>query len=169
MLGVSTNCLHHIPLEEALEALVPVTDMVEVMDDGLHYLESADLLEQYSFDFSLHAPAKGVNIASQLPPIRRASVEVIAASFAIAAEIDALDVQPQPRGVGAPSEAHPQVVMGEPCEVLVQRVTIGGAQHVDQMGHGCSFSGVLVRQPITGLLRCNRGLPRIPEPLSCPP
>ena len=89
MLGISTNCLHMVPLEEALEALVPVTGVVEVMDDGLHYLESADLLEQYSFDYSLHAPAKGVNIASQLPPIRRASVEVIAASFAIAAEVDA--------------------------------------------------------------------------------
>ncbi|MBT8507595.1 xylose isomerase [Methanomicrobiaceae archaeon CYW5] len=89
MLGISTNCLHQVPLEEALEALVPVTDVVEVMDDGLHYLESVDLLEQYSFDYSLHAPAKGVNIASQLPPIRRASVEVIAASFAIAAEVDA--------------------------------------------------------------------------------
>ena len=89
MLGVSTNCLHQIPLEDALEQLAPVTDAVEVMDDGLHYLESAGLLEQFSFDYSLHAPAKGVNIASQLPPIRRASVEVIAASFAIAAEVDA--------------------------------------------------------------------------------
>ncbi|HDQ08210.1 MAG TPA: sugar phosphate isomerase/epimerase [Methanoculleus sp.] len=89
MLGVSTNCLHHVPLEEALEQLAPITGVVEVMDDGLHYLESASLLEQFSFDYSLHAPAKGVNIASQLPPIRRASVEVIAASFAIAAEVDA--------------------------------------------------------------------------------
>ncbi len=89
MLGISTNCLHQVPLEDALEQLAPITNVVEVMDDGLHYLESAGLLEQYPFDYSLHAPAKGVNIASQLPPIRRASVEVIAASFAIAAEVNA--------------------------------------------------------------------------------
>jgi len=48
------------------------------MDDGRHYLESADLLENYSFAYSLHAPSRSINIACIHEPIRKASVDVIA-------------------------------------------------------------------------------------------
>lgn len=89
MFGISTHCLHHQPLGEALECLAPLTDTVEILDDGYHYLESAEILLNYDFRYFLHAPARSVNIASQLEPIRRASVEVIGQCFAIAGEVDA--------------------------------------------------------------------------------
>ncbi|MDD3071105.1 sugar phosphate isomerase/epimerase family protein [Methanoculleus horonobensis] len=89
MFGVSTYCLHHEPLSCALEKLAPITDCVEVMDDGLHYLKSAEPLESYSYRYFIHAPARGVNIASLLEPIRRASVEVLTQTFAVAAEAGA--------------------------------------------------------------------------------
>jgi sugar phosphate isomerase/epimerase len=59
------------------------------MDDGRHYLESADLLENYSLAYSLHAPSRSINIACIHEPIRKASVEVIGNSFALAGEVDA--------------------------------------------------------------------------------
>ncbi len=89
MFGVSTCCLSEQPLEAALEFLAPLTDTVEVMDDGLHYIESAEPLLSYNFEYFMHAPARSVNISSQLEPIRIASVEVIAHSFEIAGEVDA--------------------------------------------------------------------------------
>jgi len=89
MFGVSTYCLHREPLAHALENLASITDCVEVMDDGLHYLESAEPLESYSYRYFIHAPARGVNIASLLEPIRRASVEVLTQTFAVAAEVGA--------------------------------------------------------------------------------
>lgn len=89
MFGVSTYCLNHEPLPVALERLAPLTDYVEVMDEGLHFLEDPEPLESHSFRYCIHAPARGVNIASILEPIRRASVEVLAQAFAIAADLDA--------------------------------------------------------------------------------
>ncbi len=89
MFGVSTCCLHHETLPAALDALGNVTDTVEVVDEGLHFLETAEILETHSFRYFIHAPARTVNIASQLKPIRRASVEVIVQCFGIAAEVDA--------------------------------------------------------------------------------
>ncbi|MDG6256191.1 MAG: sugar phosphate isomerase/epimerase [Methanomicrobiaceae archaeon] len=89
MFGVSTCCLHHKPLPAALDALGTVTDTVEVVDEGLHFLDGPDILETFSFRYFIHAPARSVNIASQLGPIRRASVEVIAQCFEVAAEVDA--------------------------------------------------------------------------------
>ncbi|HUT38482.1 MAG TPA: sugar phosphate isomerase/epimerase family protein [Methanoregula sp.] len=89
MFGISTFCLHKLPLSEALECLIPLTDYIEVMDEGLHYLDSAELLLSYSTRFSIHAPCRGTNIASLLDPIRRASVEVIKECFCIAAEVNA--------------------------------------------------------------------------------
>ena len=89
MFGVSTFCLHEIPLPEALEQLSPRTDYIEVMDEGLHYLESAEPLLSYSSRFFIHAPSRGTNIASLLEPIRRASIEVIRQCFLIAAEVNA--------------------------------------------------------------------------------
>lgn len=89
MFGISTFCLHRQPLEVALETLRPHTDTVEVMDEGLHHLTSPDLLGQFSCRYCIHAPSRGVNIASLLEPIRRASVQVIGDCFAIAGEVDA--------------------------------------------------------------------------------
>lgn len=89
MYAISTHCLHAEPLESALDKLAPHTGHVEIMSDGPHLLTDTKLLESYSFNYSIHAPSHGVNIASVLEPIRRASVEVIADTFALAAEVDA--------------------------------------------------------------------------------
>jgi sugar phosphate isomerase/epimerase len=89
MLGISSFCLHHESLPSALDQLSAVTDRVEIMDDGRHYLESADLLENYSLAYSLHAPSRSINIACIHEPIRKASVDVIGTSFALAGEVDA--------------------------------------------------------------------------------
>ena len=89
MFGISTYCLHREPLSRALDTLAPMTDCVEVMDEGLHYLASAEPLESHTFRYFIHAPSRGVNIASVLEPIRRASVEVLTQTFAIAAEVGA--------------------------------------------------------------------------------
>lgn len=89
MFAVSTFCLHGVPLTAALDRLTVITDHIEIMDDGLHYLDSADPLENYSARYTLHAPCRGTNIASLLEPIRRASVEVIEQCFSIAAEVNA--------------------------------------------------------------------------------
>ncbi|KAF1075735.1 sugar phosphate isomerase/epimerase [Methanogenium sp. MK-MG] len=89
MTGISTSCLHDRPLEDALEILSGMTDFVEIMDDGPHYCQSAEIPGQFSFRYSLHAPSRGVNIASTLEPIRRASVEVISEALSIAGELNA--------------------------------------------------------------------------------
>jgi sugar phosphate isomerase/epimerase len=89
MFGISTFCLHAEPLDTALEKISQVTDYIEVMDEGLHYLDSAEPLLSYSKKFSIHVPCRGTNIASLLEPIRRASVEVIEQCMTIAAEVNA--------------------------------------------------------------------------------
>jgi sugar phosphate isomerase/epimerase len=89
MFGISTFCLHNEPLTTALEKISRVSDYIEVMDEGLHYLDSAEPLLGYSCRFSIHAPCRGTNIASLLEPIRRASVEVTEQCFSVAAEVNA--------------------------------------------------------------------------------
>ncbi|MDD4256000.1 MAG: sugar phosphate isomerase/epimerase [Methanofollis sp.] len=89
MYGVSTYALHSLPLPAALEQIAELTDYVEVMDDGCHYIESAEPLLSYDLRYSIHAPSRSVNIASTLEPIREASVRVIEDCFSIAAEVDA--------------------------------------------------------------------------------
>jgi len=89
MFGVSTFCLHKEPLSDALEQLSGITGLVEVMADGPHYIRTPDLLTNYSFRYSIHAPSRGVNIASLLEPIRRASVEVTMECFTLASEVGA--------------------------------------------------------------------------------
>jgi sugar phosphate isomerase/epimerase len=89
MFGISTFCLHGISLTAALDRISPITGCIEIMDEGFHYLESAEPLLSYSAKYSIHAPCRGTNIASLLEPIRRASVEVMAQCFAIAAEVNA--------------------------------------------------------------------------------
>jgi hypothetical protein len=66
------------------------------------------------------------------------------AEHSVPGVVDAIVVESEPVAVGQESESHPQVLGVEGREVLVQCVTIGDAQHMDQMRHGCSFSGVPV-------------------------
>ena len=87
--SISTHCLHSIPLDAALEKLAPHTKYVEIMDDGPHFMTDAGTLLSYSYKYSIHAPARGVNPASVLEPIRRAALEVIRDTFSIAAEVNA--------------------------------------------------------------------------------
>jgi len=89
MFGVSSFCLHKEPLARALEQLAPVTDLVEIMDDGPHFIESVELLESHSFSYTFHAPSRSINIASIHEPVRRASVEVIGSCFSLAGEVNA--------------------------------------------------------------------------------
>lgn len=89
MFGISSFCLHHEPLDVALDRLSAVTDLVEVMDDGPHYFDSTELLESYSFRYAVHAPSRSINIASLHEPIRRGSVEVIGNCFALAGDLSA--------------------------------------------------------------------------------
>jgi sugar phosphate isomerase/epimerase len=89
MLGVSTYCLHGVPLDNALEQLSGITSMVEVMDEGYHDLADTSILENYSLTYSIHAPYHGINIASVFETIRRASIGVTLDCFAVAAEIGA--------------------------------------------------------------------------------
>ena len=89
MFGVSTFCLHTVPLCDALEKISAITDHVEVMDEGLHYLTSAEPLLSYNHHFSIHTPCRGTNIASLLEPIRKASVDVMGQCMTIASEVNA--------------------------------------------------------------------------------
>jgi len=89
MFGVSTFCLHDQPLTTALERISALTGFIEVMDEGLHYLQNAEPLESYSVHYTIHSPCRGTNIASLLEPIRRASVEVIGQCFSVAATVNA--------------------------------------------------------------------------------
>lgn len=92
IVSISTHSLASRPLAEALEQLAPHTSAVELMNDGLHYTTDAALLSSFSFRYSIHAPARSVNISSVLEPIRRASVELVDESLGLAAECSASHV-----------------------------------------------------------------------------
>ena len=87
--GVSSYCLISRPLEESLDILSGITGLIEVMDEGPHFITDPAVFESYSQDFVIHAPYHGMNIASIFDAIRKASVEVMTDCFAIAAEIGA--------------------------------------------------------------------------------
>lgn len=89
MFGISTFCLHELPLPMVLDQLQEYTDTVEIMGDGNHYLDTAEPLESHDLRYFIHSPSRGVNIASLREPIRRASVEVLSQCFTVAAEMDA--------------------------------------------------------------------------------
>ena len=93
--GISSYCLIGHPLEEALETLAGITDLIEVMDEGLHSITDTGLFESYTQHFIVHAPFHGINIASLFESIRQASVGVTTDCFTIAAEM------------GAPVVVHP--------------------------------------------------------------
>ncbi len=89
MFGISSFCLHKEPLDDALDQLSTVTGLVEIMDDGPHFIKSAELLESYSLQYTLHAPSRSINIASLHESIRKASVKVISDCFLLAGEVNA--------------------------------------------------------------------------------
>jgi len=89
MIGISTCCLMDVPLAAALDELAPLTDQIEVMDEGYHFITDPDLFCCYTQRFTLHAPFHGMNIASVFEPVRKASVEVMADCFIVAADIGA--------------------------------------------------------------------------------
>jgi len=76
--GISTNCVMHLPLERALAALEPLTDLVEIQCDANHSLfRHASVLDKFDLRYTIHAPTADGNIAESFEPIRRASIEVI--------------------------------------------------------------------------------------------
>jgi sugar phosphate isomerase/epimerase len=95
MPGVSSYCLIDRPLREALEVLSGITGLIEVMDEGPHFITDTAIFDNFTQDFIIHAPYHGMNIACLFEPVRKASVEVMTDCFAIAAEI------------GAPVVVHP--------------------------------------------------------------
>jgi sugar phosphate isomerase/epimerase len=101
--AVSTFCLNDHPLAEALDRLAGITDRVEVMDEGCHRLKDATVLESFNLHYVIHAPSRGVNLASLLEPVRKASVEVSTDCFRIAAEVGA-DVVVHPGYFAWPQE-----------------------------------------------------------------
>jgi sugar phosphate isomerase/epimerase len=96
MPGISTCCLMNEPLPAALDRLVPLTDLIEVMDEGPHLIRDTSLLESYPGKYILHAPFHGVNIASLFEPIRKASVQVTSDCFARASAIGATGIVVHP-------------------------------------------------------------------------
>jgi sugar phosphate isomerase/epimerase len=89
MVGISTYCLLEQPLPEALDRLSAITNLIEVVDEGPHFVHDTSLFESYSADFILHAPYHGMNIACLFEPIRKATVQVMTDCFSVAAEIGA--------------------------------------------------------------------------------
>lgn len=89
MVGVSTYCLMDKPLAAALDELAPLTDLIEVMDEGPHFITDTDLFAGYTQKFTIHAPFHGMNIASVFEPVRKASVQVMVDCFEVAAAISA--------------------------------------------------------------------------------
>jgi sugar phosphate isomerase/epimerase len=96
MPGISTCCLMGEPLAAALDRLAPLTDLIEIMDEGPHLITDPDLLSCYSQKFVLHAPFHGINIACLFEPVRTASVQVTMDCFATAAAIGAVGVVVHP-------------------------------------------------------------------------
>lgn len=93
--AISSFCLNDMPLEMALDQLSAITDCIEVMDEGCHHFDDTTILETFDLRYTVHAPSRGVNLASLLEPVRLASVEVTVACLALATV------------VGAPVVVHP--------------------------------------------------------------
>ncbi len=89
MIGISTFCLSETPLDAALSRLLEITGRIEIMDEGLHRLTGPELIESYPAHYTVHAPFHGLNIATVLEPVRRASIEVLTGCLAVAGEIGA--------------------------------------------------------------------------------
>jgi len=89
MIGLSSYCLLDQPLPAALERLSALTGLIEIMDEGPHFVEDPEIFDSFSGNFVFHAPYHGMNIASLFEAIRNASVTVMIDCFAMASEIGA--------------------------------------------------------------------------------
>ena len=96
MPGISTCCLMTEKLPAALDRLAPLTDLIEVMDEGPHLITDTGLLESYTQKIVLHAPFHGINVASLFEPVREASVLVTTDCFERAAAVGAIGVVVHP-------------------------------------------------------------------------
>jgi sugar phosphate isomerase/epimerase len=129
MPGISTCCLMTEPLAAALDRLAPLTDLIEVMDEGPHFITDTGLFAGYSQKIVIHAPFHGINIASIFEPVRRASVHVTAECFAIAGEL------------GAPVVVHPGYYAWEQEKVAADRQFAKSHRELDRAAreHGVTF------------------------------
>jgi sugar phosphate isomerase/epimerase len=83
--GISTNCVMHLSLEEALATLEPLTNLVEIQCDANHSLfRHASVLDRFDLRYTIHAPTADGNIAESFEPIRRASIDVLRETAEIA-------------------------------------------------------------------------------------
>lgn len=84
-IGISTNCAMHLSLEDALAALEPLTNLVEIQCDANHSLfRHASVLDRFDLRYTIHAPTADGNIAEPFEPIRRASIDVLRETAEIA-------------------------------------------------------------------------------------
>lgn len=96
MPGISSCCLITEPLDTALDRLAPLTGLIEIMDEGPHLIRDTSLFESYNQKFIIHAPFHGVNVASLLEPIRKASMQVTSDCFARASTVGVVGVVVHP-------------------------------------------------------------------------
>jgi len=95
--GISTNCVMHLSLEEALATLEPLTNLVEIQCDANHSLfRHASVLDRFDLRYTIHAPTADGNIAESFEPIRRASIDVLreTAEIADTAGVEKLVIHP---------------------------------------------------------------------------
>ncbi len=95
--GISTNCVMHLSLEEALATLEPLTNLVEIQCDSNHSLfRHASVLDRFDLRYTIHAPTADGNIAESFEPIRRASIDVLreTAEIADTAGVEKLVIHP---------------------------------------------------------------------------
>ncbi|MEA5037019.1 MAG: sugar phosphate isomerase/epimerase [Methanocorpusculum sp.] len=84
-IGISTNCVMDLPLEDALDTLEPLTHLVEIQCDANHSLfRHASVLDKFDLRYTIHAPTADGNIAEPFEPIRRASLHVLRETAEIA-------------------------------------------------------------------------------------
>jgi sugar phosphate isomerase/epimerase len=77
-IGVSTYCLMHRLLSDALEALSQETGLIEILSDSLHSLFLyAEVCASFDLGYTVHAPTTDLNIALEHERMRVASIRVI--------------------------------------------------------------------------------------------
>jgi len=77
-IGVSTYCMMHRPLGDALETLSQETGLIEILSDSLHSLFLyAEVCASFDLRYTVHAPTTDLNIALEHERMRRASIQVV--------------------------------------------------------------------------------------------
>ena len=94
-IGVSTLYCLHLPFEEMIEYLPKVgTPYIEIVDDGLHALNSKrvkvlnDISSSYDLQFTVHAPFADMNIASPSEVILSAVLKRLKKSILCASDLN---------------------------------------------------------------------------------